>query len=69
MSGRVGQFYCTETGAVYEDSGCRCYSPYDCEGWSCGKELIGFLPHPDIPEPQLLPSSLWDFSAIDYLIR
>ena len=66
-------FFALRNGAVGEDHGrCTCgesdmYWAYAHEP-GCGMDLIGFLPGmPDTEDSfDLLPSSLWDMSGVDY---
>lgn len=69
------------TGAVIKDTDdCTCAYP-DYGGYSmhedhCGLELIGFLSEEaavmhgfdPYPEPDLLPTMLWDFSSVDHFV-
>lgn len=60
-------FAALRNGAVYLDEGtCECgFCP--CSDFQCGKYLIGFLPGVGTGAGEdLLPSSLWDFSGVDY---
>jgi hypothetical protein len=64
--------------AVLEDTGtCTCGMGHPVADTYphmtyCGMELVGFLPQEScgvtLPsfEPDLLPSSLWDFASLDY---